>query len=70
MTPEAGSKGYGPHCLGVHTWADQARNSPPIDADACSISDSTPLVVDSEISTTGVFMGTDEPAGDVVTGSF
>ena len=27
-------------------------------------------LVDSKISTTGVFMGTYEPAGDVVTGSF
>jgi dihydrofolate reductase len=27
-------------------------------------------LVDSKISTTGVFMGTYEPAGEVVTGSF
>ena len=27
-------------------------------------------LVDSKISATGVFMGTYEPAGDVVTGSF
>ena len=27
-------------------------------------------LVDSKISTTGVFMGTNEPAGEVVTGSF
>ena len=34
-------------------------------------SDQVPLkLVDSKISTTGVFMGTYEPAGEVVTGSF
>ena len=27
-------------------------------------------LVDSKVSTTGVFMGTYEPAGEVVTGSF
>jgi hypothetical protein len=45
------------------------RQSKRLFADGCTIPAALRLV-DSKVSTTGVVMGTYEPAGEVVTGSF